>query len=191
MKNIEKLILVNKQNRLDAGYIPLDLEYINVEVDYVSENKFMRREACFYVRELFSKARVDGCSLVAISGFRSCIRQREIYEDSIKNRGIEYTRKYIAYPGESEHQTGLALDVSCERVNYDLIEEFDRTKEGIWLKNNVQKFGFIIRYPKGGSKITGYEYEPWHIRYVGVEHAMNMREMGIRTLEEYVNKFSL
>lgn len=182
------LRIVNRDNPLPEEYIPLDLQYINVPVDVVDEKKFMRYETLYYLRQMFKDAYYEECKLVAISGFRSYTRQKEIYEKSIRNKGEEYTKRYIAYPGTSEHQTGLALDISCKEINYELEDTFEETKEGKWLKSNVQKYGFVIRYPRDGEIITGYAYEPWHIRYIGREHSMAMYRMGIETLEEYLEQ---
>ena len=91
----------------------------------------------------------------------------------------------VAYPGQSEHQTGLAMDVSCQSVGFTLEEDFGQTTEGIWLSENAHKFGFIIRYGKDTTNITGYSYEPWHIRYVGKDAAKEIYDLNI-TLEEYL-----
>ncbi|EAO56830.1 D-alanyl-D-alanine metallocarboxypeptidase [Bacillus thuringiensis serovar israelensis ATCC 35646] len=90
---------------------------------------------------------------------------------------------FSAKPGHSEHQTGLVMDVSAKSFDNKLEQEFEQTKEGKWLAKNAHKTGFIIRYPKGKEDVTGYEYEPWHIRYVG-DIATNLFEKGL-TLEEY------
>lgn len=187
-KNNDFLILVNRDNVLNETYIPLDLEYINVSVDIVDEKKFMRREAAVNLRKMFNDAEKQGCSLMAISGFRSYVRQKEIYMSSLATKGELHTRKYIAYPGTSEHQTGLAMDVSSLEINGELEEEFSYTKEGRWVRMNAYKYGYIIRYPLGGENITGYSYEPWHIRYIGKEHSWKMMVDHISTLEEYINR---
>ena len=183
----EYLLLVNRIHQLNRNYIPLDLEYVNVSVDVVDEKKFMRKEAAVNLRHMFSDALRQGCSLMAISGFRSYNRQKEIYENSIATKGELYTKKYIAYPGTSEHQTGLAMDVSSLEMKGELEEEFSYTKEGRWVKMNAYKYGYIIRYPQGAENITGYGYEPWHIRYVGKKHSWRMISENINTLEEYID----
>ena len=92
--------------------------------------------------------------------------------------------QYVAKPGTSEHQTGLALDVSSPEVDYELEEIFAETPEGKWLAVYAPMFGFILRYPKGKENITGYAYEPWHIRYVGKSLSLYLSLTGM-TLEEY------
>jgi len=98
---------------------------------------------------------------------------------------LEQTSKYVAYPGQSEHQTGLAMDLTNKAgVQKPLTEDFGQTKEGQWLLENAHLYGFIIRYPAGQEAVTGYNYEPWHIRYVGTEAAKSIYSGG-QTLEEY------
>ena len=182
---MDNLILVNKNNPLSKDYIPLDLEYINLPVDVVDEKKFLRKEAALWLRFLFKAAALDNCNLIAISGFRSYIRQDEIYNASIISKSLEHTENYIAKAGTSEHQTGLSIDLSCPTINNELEESFAHTKEGIWLYNNAYKYGFIIRYPLNYKHITGYNYEPWHIRYIGKQHSIKMHNLNILTLEQY------
>ncbi|WAA09875.1 M15 family metallopeptidase [Fervidibacillus albus] len=90
----------------------------------------------------------------------------------------------VAQPGTSEHQTGLTMDITAYSVNQQLVESFGQTEEGKWLENNAHQYGYILRYPKGKETITGYKYEPWHFRYVGVEAATVIFENGW-TLEEF------
>ena len=90
-------------------------------------------------------------------------------------------------PGKSEHHTGLAVDVTSASAGWSLTDDFANTKEGKWIKSNAHKYGFIIRYGKNKTSITGYMYEPWHLRYVGTKAASEIRDKGI-TLEEYLNK---
>ena len=108
------------------------------------------------------------------------------HTDNVKRQGLEHTTKYSATPGFSEHQTGLAIDVSADSVNNRLDESFGDSTEGKWLAENAHLYGFIIRYPKDKTKITGYSYEPWHIRYVGKPLAKYIYENNL-CLEEYYN----
>lgn len=121
----------------------------------------------------------DGVKLKIISGFRSYDYQEKIYNIYVKEFGEEKTNTFSAKPGHSEHQTGLAIDI-C-----DDSDKFIGTKEDKWLQKNAYKFGFIIRYPKGKEEITGYKYEPWHLRYVGIKHAKIIFTRGL-ALEEYL-----
>lgn len=124
-------------------------------------------------------AQMAGYSMSKISGFRSFSYQEELYKEYVSVDGAEKADTYSAWPGHSEHQTGLAFDVG----RIDL--QFAYTGAGRWLANHAHEYGFIIRYPKGKEDITGYQYEPWHIRYLGVELATSVYESGL-CLEEYL-----
>lgn len=178
--------LVNKEYSLPADYKPDDLVIPNVSfnIDYDSEKKYLRQEASDALESLFEAAKKEGLELFAVSGYRSYARQQEIYETNLKTRGTTHTNQYSAKPGYSEHQTGLVMDISCESEHYDLQESFGETPEGIWVSENCAKYGFIIRYPEDKCEITGYAYEPWHLRYVGVTMATFLTENTL-TLDEY------
>lgn len=181
------LMLVNKHNSLPSNYIPKDMMIPNVpfDEDRISEKNFLCNKATSHLEKLFKHALKNDVILTAISGYRSYIRQSEIYNNSIKKNGLAYTDKYVAKPGQSEHQTGLAMDISTPKINNQLEEHFYDTMEGQWLNKYCYKFGFIIRYPINKEHITGYNYEPWHIRYVGIHNATKIHNNKI-TLEEYL-----
>ena len=124
-------------------------------------------------------ALIDGVKLKIVSGFRSYDYQEKVYYDYVKDFGKKKADTFSAMPGHSEHQSGLALDI-CEDS-----DKFINTKEDIWLQTNAYKFGFIIRYPMGKEHITGYKYEPWHIRYVGTKNARRIYSKKL-SLEEYL-----
>lgn len=178
--------LVNKEYSLPSDYEPNDLVVpdVSFNIDYESEKRYMREEAALALESLCQDALSEGLEIFAISGYRSYERQQEIYENNLKTRGTTHTNQYSAKPGYSEHQTGLVMDVSCESEGFDLQESFGETPEGIWLAQNCAKYGFVIRYPEGKENITGYAYEPWHIRYLGVELATYLTENNL-TLDEY------
>lgn len=113
---------------------------------------------------------------MAVSGYRSFQRQKELFTGS----------RFVAAPGASEHQSGLALDVSCPSLHMELCEKFASTGEGRWLKRNASLYGFILRYPENKEEITGMPYEPWHIRYVTKPLASWLTITNL-TLEEYHN----
>lgn len=189
IKEPERLdVLVNKDNWLPKDYESYDLIRSKVEFlpDTLESAKLMRYEAAKALEKLFSKAKRYGVKIYAVSGFRSFKRQREIFKSNYERDG-EKASKYSARPGQSEHQTGLAMDVTCKEVNYELCENFENTDAYRWLKNNIHNFGFILRYPKGKEHITGYTFEPWHLRYVGKELACKLYEEEI-TLEEYIKE---
>lgn len=182
------LALVNKTNALLPGYTPNDLVIPAVPFSFegYDPKKQLRREAARALEALFAKAKQENIILAGVSGFRSYERQAELYRQAWL-RSPAGVVTYSARPGESGHQTGLAIDVSSPSVNYELETAFADTKEGQWLKKNAPDFGFIIRYPKGKESITGYPYEPWHIRYVGKGIAKEITDRGL-TLEEYIEK---
>ena len=125
-------------------------------------------------------------TLYATSGYRSYSTQKAIFERKLERMTEEQANDSVAKPGYSEHQTGLAMDIEGETTKgTGLTEAFGESPEGIWAAEHCAEYGFIIRYPKGKTKITGYIYEPWHLRYVGKEAAQEITEMGV-TFEEYI-----
>ena len=112
------------------------------------------------------------------------LQKKNIYTSNVAVKGEMHTSLYSAKPGQSEHQTGLAMDISSPSVQSALTTDVENTPEGRWLRENAAAYGFILRYPAGKEHITGYAYEPWHFRYVGIPHAAVMAEMDF-TLEEY------
>ena len=145
----------------------------------------MTPEAGEALSRLFDAAYTEaGLTLYGVSAYRSYARQYTIYATNLVTQGIAHTNRYSAAPGRSEHQTGLAIDISCASEGYGLEDSFADTPEGIWVSENAHRFGFILRYPKDKEHITGYNYEPWHIRYVGTELAGYLYETGL-TLDEY------
>ena len=180
------LLLVNKQNR--APSVPYTLVKPNVTPSKpeLSENIYMRPEAAAALEELFEHAENEGIVLFATSGFRSYSTQKAIFDRKAKDRGEQAANRSVAKPGQSEHQTGLAMDIEGKSsLGTGLTNAFGETPEGIWVAENCADHGFIVRYPKDKTNITGYIYEPWHIRYVGVEAAKEITALGL-TLEEYV-----
>lgn len=135
---------------------------------------------------MFASAENAGIHLFAQSGFRSFERQEQIFTAFAEQDGEEAANKYSARPGESEHQTGLVMDITSESVNFQLTTEFGATEEGLWVAEHAHEHGFIIRYPKGKESITQYDYEPWHLRYVGIKAATEMNNNN-ETLEEYLS----
>jgi LAS superfamily LD-carboxypeptidase LdcB len=186
-KNLDSiLVLVNKQRNLPGDYVPTDLVMPNVRFPFKEDQprKYMREEAARALEALFAAALDDDITLYATSGYRSYETQKYLFDRKAAEVGAEEANKTLAYPGQSEHQTGLAMDITSARVGYKLLESFGLTPEGVWLQNNVHRFGYIIRYPEDKEHVTGYSYEPWHIRYVGLEVADYLYGQGL-SLEEY------
>ncbi|WP_062837314.1 M15 family metallopeptidase [Paenibacillus amylolyticus] len=185
-------VIVNKQRSLPEGYEPADLVEPNVpfSFDEPHEKRHMRKEAAEALEKLFAGAKADGIELRAVSGYRSYQRQVSIYNNNVKTKGQEYTDRVSSVPGRSEHQTGLAIDVSSPSVGNVLEEVFGTSKEGQWLAEHAAEYGYVIRYLKGEEDTTGYVYEPWHIRYIGTDLAKDVAKSGL-TLEEYFDEANI
>jgi len=171
------LVLVNKYNYLDENYIPNDLEIISDKCN-VGTNYYLRHEARIQFERLCNDAKKDNIYIYNLSGYRSYEKQQKVYNNKLVNKDVKEIDSISARPGNSEHQTGLTVDINL------LSKEFDKTNEFNWMINNSYKYGFILRYPKDSQKITGYDYEPWHYRYVGIEHALKIHNENI-TFDEY------
>lgn len=170
---VDGVVIANKTYSLPSNFAPNNLVAINGYIKVVD-----------YVKDAFlslsSDAKAIGLNIYASSGYRSYSNQKYIYENYVSMDGKENADRYSARAGYSEHQTGLAIDVNTIDMT------FDNTSESVWLRENAYKYGFIIRYPKGKEEITGYMYEPWHIRYVGKELSNKLYKDGSYiTLEEY------
>ena len=194
-------MLVNKSHPLPSDYAPNGLVRPNIPfgdggtsstIDpcFFQEKFLMNKTAAACLELLFERGRAQDICLYGVSGYRSYARQQAIYEESVRTKGAAHAAKYIAPPGASEHQSGLAMDVSIPALDFQLEEHFDTTKEGKWLKQFAPLYGFIIRYPQGVSHITGYAYEPWHIRFVTKPLAIYLSKTHL-TLEEYHNLSSV
>ncbi|TLP95767.1 D-alanyl-D-alanine carboxypeptidase family protein [Nesterenkonia salmonea] len=178
-------VLVNRQNPLEpVDYSPEDLVEVGVRTS-VEHPVYMRAEPAEAVEELFDDALEDGVSLAVTSGYRPFDSQTRIYSARHAHHGTEGTDEFAARPGYSEHQTGLAVDViSIDNPDCIMGDCFHETPEFEWLEDSAHDYGFIIRYPEGMEHVTGFAYEPWHLRYVGEGTAEEVVELGL-TLEEY------
>ncbi|RTE09324.1 M15 family metallopeptidase [Paenibacillus whitsoniae] len=179
-------VLVNKQNALPSSYEPNDLVYPNVPFTFNEkiEKRKMRQVAATAIEKLFAGAEKDGIHLAGVSAYRSYATQKSVFERYVSMDGEEKAKTYSAVPGTSEHETGLAIDVTGSNGKCAAEDCFGGTKEAVWLEKHAYEYGFIIRYPKGKEAITGYQYEPWHIRYVGNDIAKEIQTKNV-TLEEY------
>ncbi|MDF2485504.1 MAG: yodJ [Herbinix sp.] len=176
-------VLVNKYRQLSREYIPGDLEVIAPE--YNSSTLMLRHSARIAFEEMCQAAVREGYILKAISTFRSFLYQNQVYyKNWLEEQPLEQYQaerdRVSARAGHSEHQTGLAVDIN------DLEQTFEYTPEGIWLREHCYEYGFILRYPKGKEDITGYDYEPWHFRYLGKEMAYQLQDSGMTYDEYYV-----
>lgn len=181
------LMLVNQSHPMEDGYVP---ELANIDDSHQVDARVLEP-----LQNMLKAASDEGYSLYVCSAYRSVDRQEELFNESMidyVNQGMTYyeaaieTAKSIAWPGESEHATGLAMDiVSSDYAGLD--EKQGETDDQKWLMEHCYEYGFILRYPKDKSEDTGIIYEPWHYRYVGVEAALAIRDQGV-TLEEYLNE---
>lgn len=181
------LMLVNQSHPMKDGYVP---ELANIDDSHQVDVRVLEP-----LQKMLKAASDEGYSLYVCSAYRSVDRQKELFNESMidyVNQGKTYyeaaieTAKSIAWPGESEHATGLAMDiVSSDYAGLD--EKQGETDDQKWLMEHCYEYGFILRYPKDKLEDTGIIYEPWHYRYVGVEAALEIRDQGV-TLEEYLDE---
>ncbi len=187
MLNNQYFILINRENRLSENYVPDNLIEISSRFLNYAEDDNLESTASEALNRMFNAAMEDGISLIGVSGYRSYDMQRRLYDTRMMREGEAQTRSYTAEAGASEHQTGLAIDILSDE--YSVLDEgFENTRAFKWLNENCYKYGFILRYLKGKEDITGYNYEPWHFRYIGNEEAaMEIMNRGL-TFEEYINE---
>ncbi len=167
---VDGVLIASKKYPLPADYAP-------------GESK----EARNAFQAMAAEAKLSGYELIAFSTYRSFDYQTQLYDRYVTNDGQEEADRYSARPGYSEHQTGLAFDIGEQHFEQHFAREsFGETEAGKWVAANAHKYGFIMRYPQGKEKITGYMYEPWHFRYVGKELAAKIFKANT-TLEEYLD----
>lgn len=181
------MVLVDHRHALPEGFEPPDLVEADIPFDKPSgdERRLLREQAARAIEALFQAAQDDGVELIGISGYRSYDLQASIFAYQVQKKGEKEAARVSARPGTSEHQTGLAIDVADKSGKCLLEPCFGEMPAGQWLKAHAHTYGFIIRYPEDGEALTGYMYEPWHLRYVGKEVATTIYERG-DTLETYL-----
>lgn len=182
-------ILINKDNSVSEDYCADDL----APIKYYAEDRdpqwrYMRSEAADYFHQMVEAARADGIDFVMTTAYRSYGFQSILWNNAINRYGSEEAANtLVAKPGQSEHQSGLAVDISSAENNYQLTENFGNTEAGKWVAAHAAEYGFILRYPADKTDLTGYSFEPWHVRYVGKTAAEEITEQGI-VFEEYVEQ---
>ena len=180
------VLLVNKNNIFNEKDIDAFemIEYDN----YLEKTLYIESETFKHYEMLKAHLKVDGIVIEIDDAYRSLERQENLFLEFMKKYGLEYATEVVAMPGTSEHHTGQAIDLIIQKDGKWITENEDLLKEKeIFEKihNALKFFGFILRYPEGKEEVTGYPYEPWHIRYVGEDISMNI---GDKTLEEYLEK---
>ena len=171
-------VLVNKTHQIPEGWEPDDL------VKVCDSEQYLRKEAAEAYEKLYNEAVSRNIAVFSISGYRTNDTQTRYWTNMCNVYGIEYASAYSAYPGRSEHQLGLAIDVSFKTTGDRLSAIVADSEIGKFMATEGHNYGFIIRYPEDKVAITNYGYEPWHLRYVGVDLATELYESGL-TLEEY------
>lgn len=175
---------VNKQTTLKPDYEPQDLRFIP---EYMNPDRQMqlREPALRMLVALWHAAQFDDISLKVISAYRSYAYQGELFQRYSDTYGEEEANQFSARPGQSEHQLGTTVDFGGTAV--DLNAAFADTPQGLWLADHAHLFGFVMSYPEGSTEITGYIFEPWHFRYIGIEATLDLEQSGL-TLTEYLNR---
>ncbi|MFV0394810.1 MAG: M15 family metallopeptidase [Coprobacillaceae bacterium] len=170
-------VLVNKFYKLPDSFEPINLILVNLD-----REQYLRQEAAEAFFALRDACEAEGFSLSAFSGYRSISKQESNYNNMIASFGEEHTNRYVARPGQSEHNTGLAVDVSIDGIYY---EDIESSPYYPWFREQLVNYGFILRYPEGKEDITGFGYESWHLRYLGEDLARKVVDSGL-TYDEYV-----
>ena len=179
-------MVVNKRRPLSpATFVPADLVQPAVRLAVSGEAAQVNRTTAAAAERMFAQAAASGVVLTLASGYRSYATQTATYNGYVSSRGRAEADTASARPGYSEHQTGWAFDIGDGGGACSFQPCFAQQPAAVWIKANAYRFGFVVRYPWMEHPVTGYYYEPWHLRYVGVEAAGDMHRRGITTLEKY------
>lgn len=181
------LVLINKKISLPESFAPKELVSLeNLVTAYPGAQ--MKGEAANALKDMFGVAKQEkGINFTVVSAYRSYRDQVKVFNGWVASAGLASAGSFSAQPGHSQHQLGTAADIAVSGIaNFN--EAFGSSTEGVWLAENSYKFGFVLSYPKGKEKITGYSYEPWHYRYIGSENAKRMVDSGL-ILEEFLQKY--
>jgi D-alanyl-D-alanine carboxypeptidase len=181
------MALVNKSTALPQDYVPYGLVDLgSYGIPAVSRGLSIRAVAAQQLKEMLDAARAAGLDIQVLSSYRSYADQQAIHTREVAAVGKVEAERYVAPPGHSQHQLGTTVDLTARSVNWDLSETFADTPEGRWLAANAPAYGFALSYPKGKEAVTGYGYEPWHFRFLGVAAARDLAAKGV-TMEEYLS----
>ena len=184
------LVLINKNTRLPSTYAPTGLVNVNSSIKIGYSGMKLRKAAADNLLKIFNDAKKKGYNLNLNSAYRSYQTQVNTYNYWVSQVGVIEANRFSAKPGHSQHQLGTTVDVTSDTVDEKLVASFGNTPEGKWLANNAYKYGFVLAYPDGYEHITGYTYEPWHFRYIGVSNAQSWKNSGL-ILENYLQKFGV
>ncbi len=184
------LVLINKTVRLPSSYVPPNLVALDKSIKTSWSGMQLRREAANALLKMINDAKKKGFKLNVNSTHRSYQTQVATYNYWVSQVGAAEADRFSARPGHSQHQLGTTVDITSASVDNKLVASFGNTPEGKWLAQNGYKYGFVLAYPAGYEHITGYIYEPWHFRYIGVENAKKMKNSGF-ILELFLKKFGV
>lgn len=178
------LVPLDKERRLPADCSPPSLQQLPADLTY-NGAQYLRPDAAAALLDMIAAARAEGLEIYVVSSYRSYQTQVGLYAYWVSVLGEQQAARVSARPGHSEHQLGTTVDLSTPAVGAEPSEEFGDTPEGRWVAENSWRWGFIISYPAGKEAITGYAYEPWHVRWVGAGVASAVHASGL-TLREYL-----
>lgn len=181
---VDLLYPVDKQTSIPASYVPPDLVALTT-IRTTTANQKVRSIILRDLEKMVADAKTMGYELVVSSAYRSYNEQESVHAYWQRTLGKTEADRVSAQAGYSEHQLGTTVDLTSASVGFELEERFGSTPEGRWLKENAHRYGFVISYPAGKEAVTGYAYEPWHLRYVGLDHATAIYQRGM-ALAEYL-----
>lgn len=185
------LVLVDKTHGLPQDYAPADrVHFIDYTIPVIQTAAAGRLIMINDLQRLFVDSKSAGIDLKVVSAYRSYDLQASVYASYVQQYGVDKANTFSAQPGHSQHQLGTAIDFSTQEINYDINQGFANTKAGQWLQANAYKYGFYIAYPEGQDSVTGYEFEPWHYRYIGVQNALNLQQSGL-IMQTYLQKYGV
>jgi D-alanyl-D-alanine carboxypeptidase len=179
--------LVDKTRAMPAEYVPPDLVTLE-PIDSSPRPAItlkLRREAADAMHRMLAQARGASMFIVAISAYRDYIYQEQVFQEEVRLYGQRQAERESALAGHSEHQLGTAIDFSTRQFAYNTEDAFGTSAEGRWLQQHAMEFGFVLSYPLDKEAVTGYIYEPWHYRFIGVNNAQTLQKSG-GTLEEWL-----
>jgi D-alanyl-D-alanine carboxypeptidase len=185
------MVLLDKTHGLPENYAPPDRVHL---ADYsipVTQSAIAGRLIMVGdLQKLFADSTNAGVDLKVVSAYRSYSLQASIYASYVQQYGADQANRFSAPPGHSQHQLGTAIDFSTDEIGYTLSQSFANTKAGQWLLANAYKYGFYLSYPEGQESITGYEFEPWHFRYLGVQNASKLKLSGM-IMQTYLQQYGV
>ncbi len=178
-------VLANKANYFPEDFVPINLFRPSSPHAGSPERGSLRDIAANAIDDLHYAAADDGLEIKTVSSYRSIAYQKDLFSYYANRDGEEVAATYSSRPGYSEHHTGLCTDVSSPVMGFELDASYGDTAEGEWIAENAYKYGFVVRYPQGKDDLTGYTYEPWHLRYLGIPLATYLHETGL-CYEEFI-----